>query len=57
MRIGKKTRRVLIEFYKDPEKNPLKTPTGKLEFYSEKLAKYFPDDEGETSLSQVDTLW
>ena len=35
----------LIEFYKDPENNPLTTPTGKLEFYSEKLAKYFPDDD------------
>ncbi len=34
----------LIGFYKDPEKNPLATPTGKLEFYSEKLAKHFPDD-------------
>ncbi len=32
-------------FYEDPEKNPLETPTGKLEFYSEKLAKYFPDDK------------
>ena len=31
-------------FYKDPEKNPLPTPSGKLEFYSERLAKYFPDD-------------
>ncbi len=31
-------------FYKDPEKNPLPTPSGKLEFYSERLAKNFPDD-------------
>lgn len=31
-------------FYKDPEQYPLKTPTGKLEFYSEELAYYFPDD-------------
>lgn len=32
------------KFYEDPEKNPLGTPTGKLEFYSESLAKRFPDD-------------
>jgi trimethylamine-N-oxide reductase (cytochrome c) len=31
-------------FYNDPEKNPLPTPSGKLEFYSERLAKYFPTD-------------
>lgn len=35
----------LGDFYKDPEKHPLTTPTGKLEIYSEKLAKHFPDDE------------
>jgi molybdopterin guanine dinucleotide-containing S/N-oxide reductase-like protein len=35
----------LISFYKDPEHNPLPTPSGKLEFYSERLAKYFPDDK------------
>ncbi|MFC1901422.1 molybdopterin-dependent oxidoreductase [Chloroflexota bacterium] len=33
------------KFYEDPEANPLPTPTGKLEFYSEALAKNFPDDE------------
>jgi trimethylamine-N-oxide reductase (cytochrome c) len=33
------------EFYEDPEKHPLKTPTGKLEFYSETLARFFPDDQ------------
>jgi molybdopterin guanine dinucleotide-containing S/N-oxide reductase-like protein len=33
------------KFYEDPVKNPLPTPTGKLEFYSERLAKYFPDDK------------
>jgi trimethylamine-N-oxide reductase (cytochrome c) len=33
-----------IKFYEDPQKNPLPTPTGKLEFYSERLAKLFPDD-------------
>jgi molybdopterin guanine dinucleotide-containing S/N-oxide reductase-like protein len=32
-------------FYEDPEKNPLETPSGKLEFYSQKLADSFPDDE------------
>jgi trimethylamine-N-oxide reductase (cytochrome c) len=35
----------LIKFYQDPEKNPLTTPTGKLEFYSERLAKNFPGDK------------
>ncbi len=34
----------LIDFYKDPENNPLSTPTGKLEFTSTALEKYFPDD-------------
>ncbi|MFC1901428.1 molybdopterin-dependent oxidoreductase [Chloroflexota bacterium] len=33
------------KFYEDPEANPLPTPTGKLEFYSEALARNFPDDE------------
>jgi len=36
--------RGLIEFYEDPVKNPLATPSGKLEFYSERLADKFPDD-------------
>jgi trimethylamine-N-oxide reductase (cytochrome c) len=35
----------LIKFYEDPEANPLPTPSGKLEFYSERLAQHFPDDE------------
>jgi molybdopterin guanine dinucleotide-containing S/N-oxide reductase-like protein len=35
----------MYEFYKDPEKHPLKTPSGKLEFYSLGLAEHFPDDE------------
>jgi trimethylamine-N-oxide reductase (cytochrome c) len=35
----------MIKFYEDPEANPLKTPSGKLEFYSERLAKNFPGDE------------
>ncbi|MBN1321486.1 MAG: molybdopterin-dependent oxidoreductase [Thermoleophilia bacterium] len=34
----------LIEFYEDPEKHPLSTPTGKVEFYSTGLAEHFPDD-------------
>ncbi len=34
----------LQNFYEDPEKYPLKTPSGKIEFYSQNLAKYFPDD-------------
>lgn len=34
----------LIKFYEDPETNPLPTPSGKLEFYSERIAKYFPTD-------------
>ncbi len=32
-------------FYEDPDENPLPTPSGKLEFYSERLAKHFPDDK------------
>lgn len=32
-------------FYEDPENNPLPTPSGKLELYSERLAKHFPDDQ------------
>ena len=35
----------LSGFYNDPDKNPLGTPSGKIEFYSERLAKYFPDDK------------
>jgi trimethylamine-N-oxide reductase (cytochrome c) len=34
----------LKKFYEDPENNPLKTPSGKIEFYSQNLAKHFPDD-------------
>ena len=32
------------EFYKDPDKHPLSTPTGKLEFEATGLLKHFPDD-------------
>ena len=32
------------EFYKDPEKHPLSTPTGKLEFEATGLRKHFPND-------------
>ena len=35
----------LRKFYEDPIANPLKTPSGKLEIYSERLAKNFPDDK------------
>jgi trimethylamine-N-oxide reductase (cytochrome c) len=35
----------LRRFYEDPEANPLPTPSGKLEFYSERLALYFPEDK------------
>jgi trimethylamine-N-oxide reductase (cytochrome c) len=35
----------LSQFHDDPEKHPLKTPTGKVEFYSQNLGKYFPDDD------------
>ncbi|MFH0915315.1 MAG: molybdopterin-dependent oxidoreductase [bacterium] len=31
-------------FFEDPESTPLQTPSGKLEFYSERLAAHFPDD-------------
>lgn len=34
----------MIEFYENPEEWPMSTPTGKLEYYSERLAKHFPDD-------------
>jgi trimethylamine-N-oxide reductase (cytochrome c) len=34
----------LRKFYEDPKTNRLGTPSGKLEFFSERLAQYFPDD-------------
>jgi anaerobic selenocysteine-containing dehydrogenase len=33
------------KFYEDPKANPLPTPSGLLEFYSERLAEHFPDDK------------
>ena len=33
------------EFHDDPEANPLRTPSGKLEYYSTTLAQNFPDDK------------
>jgi anaerobic selenocysteine-containing dehydrogenase len=35
----------LKEFYENPEANPLKTPSGKIEFYAQNLAKHFPGDD------------
>jgi anaerobic selenocysteine-containing dehydrogenase len=35
----------LREFYEDPEAHPLGTPSGKLEFYSQRLADHYPDDK------------
>jgi anaerobic selenocysteine-containing dehydrogenase len=34
----------LRKFYEDPQNNPLKTPSGKIEFYAQNLARHFPDD-------------
>ena len=34
----------MLDFYEDPEKNPLSTPSGKIEFWSDRLAEHFPDD-------------
>jgi anaerobic selenocysteine-containing dehydrogenase len=35
----------MINFYKEPDKNPMTTPSGKIEIYSERLAKNFPSDK------------
>jgi trimethylamine-N-oxide reductase (cytochrome c) len=34
----------LLDFYNDPDSDPIGLPTGKLEFYSSRLAENFPDD-------------
>lgn len=34
----------LSEFCSDPENHPLNTPSGKLEFYSDRLYQHFPED-------------
>jgi len=35
----------LIDFYNDPDSDPIGLPSGKLEYYSERLAEAFPDDK------------
>ncbi len=35
----------LLDFCNDPEKHPLTTPSGKIEFYAQNLAKHFPNDD------------
>lgn len=45
----------LREFYEDPEANPLDTPTGKLEFYSDALAEGFPEDKERPPLAHYIT--
>jgi len=35
----------LIDFYNDPASDPIKLPSGKLEFTSERLREAFPDDK------------
>jgi trimethylamine-N-oxide reductase (cytochrome c) len=57
----------IIDFVTDPVKNPLKTPSGKLEFYSQRLADNFPDDkernpvpkwvEGGPGFTNDESLW
>lgn len=39
-----KDRAGMVKFVEDPKANPLQTPTGLLEIYSEALATTFPDD-------------
>ncbi len=36
----------LRKFADDPEHNPISTPTGKLEYFSQRLADHFPGDKG-----------
>jgi trimethylamine-N-oxide reductase (cytochrome c) len=35
----------LARFHEDPERYPLSTPTGKIEYYATGLAEHFPDDK------------
>lgn len=42
----------LRDFYEDPEENPLATPSGLLEIYSERLAENFPTDMERKPLPQ-----
>jgi len=35
----------LLDFYNDPDSDPIGLPTGKLEFYSSRLAEHFPTDK------------
>lgn len=46
----KKYRPGLINFYEDPENNPLTTPTGKIEFESTGLSDHFPEDTERPSI-------
>lgn len=39
-------------FYDDPENNPLDTPSGKIEFWSQALADNFPDDKERTPMAR-----
>ncbi|MBN1189402.1 MAG: molybdopterin-dependent oxidoreductase [Dehalococcoidales bacterium] len=32
-------------FYTNPQENPLTTPSGKIEFYAQNLARHFPEDD------------
>jgi len=34
----------MLDFYQDPVKNPVATPSGKIEFLSQRLLEHFPDD-------------
>ncbi len=44
----------LYEFYKDPVKNPIGTPTGKLEFWSESLREGLPERRRASGHPEVD---
>jgi trimethylamine-N-oxide reductase (cytochrome c) len=41
----------LIDFYNDPDSDPIGLPSGLLEYYSERLAEYFPDDKERTPVA------